>query len=72
MSYMMVVGACVSCRAFITFHPDFVPSIRVEGEREPLCRACFTRWNEIHRVSKGLEPLSLHSQAYVGDPNDES
>ncbi len=64
MPFMFVVGQCVACGALITFNPHHVPSIRVNGSREPLCPACFARWNEIHRTSKGLEPLPLHPDAF--------
>lgn len=64
MAYMFVIGSCVACRATITFNPTWVPSIRVNGSREPLCPACHARWNQIHRVSKGLEPLPIHPEAY--------
>ena len=35
---------------------------------EPLGRGCFSQWNQIHRVSKGLEPVALHPQAYEPQP----
>ena len=58
-------GPCVACGVLIPiFNPVCVPSIRVNGEREPLCRTCFERWNQIHRTSKGLEPLPLNPNAY--------
>jgi len=62
--YMIVHGSCVGCNAFIAFNPEWVPSIRVNNKREPLCRACHSKWNEIHRTSKGLKPVALHPQAY--------
>jgi len=55
---------CVSCKAFISINPNHCPSIRIDGEKQPLCRDCFDRWNEIHRTSKGLEPVPLHPEAY--------
>jgi len=61
---MFVIGGCIACNAIITFNAEHVPSIRVNGVREPLCRACFAKWNEIHRISKGLAPEPLHPQAY--------
>lgn len=64
MGAMFVIGDCVACKSLITFNPDHVPSLRVNGVREPLCKACFDRWNELHRVSKGLPPEPLHPEAY--------
>ena len=66
--YMMVHGCCVACRALISFNPNKVPSIRVKGNREPLCRGCFAKWNKIHRTDKGLEPLPIHPEAYEPEP----
>jgi hypothetical protein len=57
-------GFCVSCERPISFNPELVPSLRVNGEREPVCRGCFKLWNEVHRVSKGLEPVKLRPGAY--------
>lgn len=62
--FLFVFGTCVACRTPITFNPDKVPSIRVNGEREPLCLSCHGRWNQIHRVSKGLKPIPVEPDAY--------
>jgi len=64
MGYMFVIGACCSCGCRLSFNADKVPSLRLNGVREPLCAGCFGKWNEIHRVSKGLEPLPLNPDAY--------
>jgi hypothetical protein len=64
MSYALLTAHCVSCGVFFTSNPKYVPSIRVKGEREPICRSCADRWNEIHRTSKGLDPQPLHPDAY--------
>lgn len=66
--YMFCMGSCINCKRTITFNPNKVPSIRVAGEREPLCEACFAKWNEIHRTSKGLDPVPLHPDAYEPEP----
>ena len=63
--FAFVYGSCVGCGRQISFSPNRVPSIRVDGSREPLCRGCFDRWNEIHRTSKGLEPIKLMEGAYA-------
>ena len=65
MSWVLVYCYCVSCKRPLSCNPNRVPSIRVKGEREPICRSCFVRWNEVHRVSKGLEPLKLLEGAYA-------
>ena len=66
--FMIAYGECIACKRDIHFNPVHVPSIYVEGIREPLCVNCFDLWNEVHRVSKDLEPVSLHPRAYVGEP----
>ena len=48
----------------MNFNPVRVPSLMVNGRREPICEACFNRWNEIHRTSKGLAPQLLAPDAY--------
>ena len=68
MSYMFAMGECVSCGSVITFNPNRVPSLLVNGSREPLCRGCFGEWNQYHRTSKGLEPLKLEPNAYGPEP----
>jgi len=70
MGYMTVVGHCINCGAYITFNPFYVPSIRVGGVREPLCRACFARWNELHRTRRGLDSVPLHPAAYEPEPEE--
>lgn len=67
MAYMSVIADCIACGRKISCNPNFVPSIRVNGIKEPLCKNCFKRWNEIHRVSKGLEPIPLHPEAYESE-----
>ncbi len=64
--YILATSCCVSCHKMIQFNPDKVPSIRPynKGAREPLCKECFDKWNEIHRTSKGLEPIPLEKDAY--------
>lgn len=68
MSWMIMHGFCISCNRIISFNPERVPSLRVDGEREPLCQNCFGLWNEAHRVSKGLEPIELKVGAYEPEP----
>ena len=64
MSFMFGVGICINCKTPMSFNPDKVPSLVVRGEREPLCRSCVERWNEIHRTSKGLSPVPIPEDAY--------
>lgn len=65
MVYVMVFGNCISCGVFMGFNPAKVPSLRINDVREPLCLECFNKWNQIHRISKGLEPEPLSPNAYM-------
>jgi len=72
MGYCIVFATCAACRVPIAVNPTRCPSIRVGGvgPRQPICERCFHRWNQIHRVSKGLPPEKLLDGAYA--PCDES
>ena len=69
MGHMLLVCNCINCGVLMGCNPNYVPSIRVDGKREPLCKDCFAAWNEFHRTSKGLEPVALHPEAY--EPAEE-
>lgn len=64
----MCLGSCINCNTPISFNPTKVPSLRVKGVREPICRDCHAMWNEIHRISKGLEAIPVDPQAYEPEP----
>ena len=64
MSFMYAHGYCVACGTFMSFNPHKVPSLRIKGEREPICLHCFTRWNELNRTNKGLPEGPLNDGAY--------
>lgn len=64
MAYMFLTCHCIGCKKIISCNPDYVPSLVIKGQKEPLCIGCFNQWNQIHRVSKGLEPISIHPEAY--------
>jgi len=74
MGYLMLYTACGACGATMLCNPDKVPSLRPggEGEKLPLCRNCFERWNDIHRRQKGLEPVPLLDGAYEAAPETPS
>jgi hypothetical protein len=64
-----VLGPCIGCRELFSFHPNLVPSVRVNGVREPICRACVTRANP-DRLARGLPPIAVLPGAY--DAAEES
>ncbi len=61
--YMIAMGACIGCKQPFSFNPDHVPSIRINGNREPICANCVDRVNPIRRRN-GLEPIVPHADAY--------
>lgn len=63
MPYLIVFGSCISCHRPFGFNPEKVPSLRVNGEREPVCRDCIERVNPA-RVANGLPAFTIHPQAY--------
>jgi hypothetical protein len=46
--YGIVMGFCIACKSPIQFNPLKVPSLVIDGRREPVCRYCAERWNELH------------------------
>lgn len=69
--YAFMLGSCAACAIPIMFHPHKVPSLRVNGVKQPICRACAERWNQIHRIDKGLEPVPIQEGAYEPFPEEE-
>ena len=63
MGWMFVLGECYGCGRMFTFNADHVPSIPIDGVREPICRNCVERANP-ERVKNGLEPIVPHPDAY--------
>lgn len=65
------MAPCMSCHRTFSFNPNHVPSVRrIDGVREPVCRACMVSANEI-RVTRGLEPHPIRSDAYDPLPEEE-
>lgn len=69
MGYMFVLGDCVRCHQRFTFNADAVPSVRINGEREPICRECFESLNRI-RESRGEQRIALRADAYEAQEVD--
>lgn len=63
MGYAMAFGACINCKQPFGFNPHKVPSVRVNGLREPICRACVEQANP-KRIANGLEPIVIEPDAY--------
>lgn len=67
--YVLVTSACAVCGEVISYNPNRVPSVRVRGEREPVCRPCIEAANPV-RVSRGLDPITIHPNAYEAEPEE--
>ena len=69
MGYMMLIAECINCGRTMTCNPGRVPSIRVNGVREPVCRKCIEEANP-QRIAKGLEPFVIPEGAYEAEEVD--
>ena len=70
MAWVSVMGPCIGCRAIFTYSPTRVPSVRVNGEREPICQRCVDRVNP-QRIANGLDPIVPLPGAYEADDESE-
>lgn len=70
MSWVTMHAACYCCKQPFEFHPNKVPSIRVGGVREPVCRTCVERANP-QRIANGLPPIEILPGAYEGADESE-
>ena len=64
---VFVLGECYCCRRLFAFSAERVPSIVINGQREPVCRFCVDRVNP-RRIANGLEPIVPLPGAYEPDP----
>lgn len=69
MGWAMALSNCIGCGVPFMFNPHKVPSIRVNGIREPVCKGCVERANPA-RIANGLPPFTPAADAY--EPLDES
>lgn len=67
MGWMTVVGECFGCGRVFAFSAERVPSVVVDGVRQPICPDCVERVNPT-RVANGLEPIVPLPGAY--DPDE--
>jgi hypothetical protein len=66
MGYVSVIGLCIRCEQPFMFSPTKVPSVLVEGKREPICASCVVFLNAL-REENGMEPIIVSPDAYLGD-----
>jgi hypothetical protein len=63
MGYAFCTSACFGCGRLFTYNPIRVPSIRIDGDRKPVCLACIEAANP-QRVANGLKPIVPAADAY--------
>lgn len=68
--YVCGIAPCWSCHAIFAFDLERVPSIVVDGEREPVCRSCVARANALRRKN-GRPLIVILPGAYPDEPGDE-
>lgn len=66
MGYAIMYASCCNCKSLIAFNPHKVPSLMINGVREPLCEGCAIRWNQLH--PENARPI----QEGAYEPLDES
>ena len=69
MGYAIVTSHCFGCSRVFSYNPVRVPSIMIQGSREPICANCVARVNPT-RIANGLDPIVPAPDAY--EPCDES
>jgi hypothetical protein len=70
MGFVSCTGTCYTCRKLITFNPNKVPSIRINGVKEPVCRECITAANP-KRKANGMPEITILPGAYEAAPEEE-
>jgi hypothetical protein len=63
MGYVSCMSACIGCKRIFSYNPVRVPSITINGKREPICAFCVTIVNP-QRIANGLEPIVPFPDAY--------
>ena len=63
MGVALAMSPCFGCKRIFAYNPMHVPSIRIGGERQPICLDCVHRCNPA-RVKQGLAPIIPHKDAY--------
>lgn len=68
--FVHAMGFCIGCHQPFAFNPLRVPSVTVNGTREPICAGCVERFNLI-RKEKGLPLIVPLPDAYEAIPEEE-
>ena len=63
MGYVLCTSRCFSCGNLFSYNPNLVPSLTINGEREPFCLSCVEAANPT-RIKNGLAPIVPAAGAY--------
>uniref|UniRef100_A0A6M3X6H8 Uncharacterized protein n=1 Tax=viral metagenome TaxID=1070528 RepID=A0A6M3X6H8_9ZZZZ len=63
MGYALMFGKCCACGGLTSFNPVKVPSVRINGTKEPVCKFCIEDANK-KRKEMGLETFNVPEDAY--------
>jgi hypothetical protein len=63
MGFMWCFAECIGCRVLFGFNPERVPSIYVDGEKQPVCGVCMAMRNKKRR-EQGLAEDEVMQGAY--------
>ncbi len=61
--YALVYSPCLVCKQVIGYNPHLVPSLRVNGVKQPVCRNCLEIANR-RREKNGDTPHPIMPGAY--------
>lgn len=62
-AYAILLVTCINCGKMFGCNPHLVPSIRIEGKKEPVCRECTEDYNR-RREKEGLGTFPILEGAY--------
>ena len=68
--WVMAYSGCFCCKQPFSYNPNKVPSIRVNGVKEPVCISCMYLVNE-KRAAAGLSLHPIDPEAYNPMPVSE-
>lgn len=71
MGYVLALGHCIGCQRLFGFHPEKVPSVVVDGVREPICQECVNRSNPIRKANGLAEIVPLPGAYEPANEEDE-
>jgi hypothetical protein len=63
MGFAFCISPCIGCGRLFSYNPVRVPSLTVNGTRQPICQACVDRANP-RRIANGLPPIVPLPDAY--------